>query len=210
MTSGIVPLVLALLSADPSPAAPPEAVALIARLARPTPARTAYTEVRFLHVLRRPLQLHGELTYAGPGRLGKRVDTPYRETTRIADGNVEVEREGRAPQQFALERAPELKALLGGFSDLLGGDAAALQQVYTIDLVHTPPNWTLTFTPRAPALARRLNALDVDGSSDEPRCFTLRQANGDLSIMLLGALAVTPQPQPPSAAALTALCRAPP
>jgi len=39
----------------------PGAAALIARLARPAPAVTAYTEVRFVGMLKQPLVLHGEL-----------------------------------------------------------------------------------------------------------------------------------------------------
>ena len=212
---GIAPVLLALLSSGPSPAAPPEAVApdlaaFVARLAQPTPASTAYTEVRFVHMLRKPLVLHGELTYAGPGRLGKRVDTPYRETTRVADGNVEVEREGRAPKRFELARAPELDALLTGFSALLGGDATMLQAFYTISLVDNASNWTLTLTPRAPALAKHLRALVVDGRGNEPNCFTSQQTDGDSSVMLLGALAAAQLSEPPDPAMLGALCHSAP
>ena len=182
---------------------------MIARLARPAPASTAYTEVRFVHLLRKPLVLHGQLDYQGPGRLGKRVDAPYRETTAIADGAADVVREGRAPRHFDLQRAPELKALLTGFSALLGGDAATLQQLYTITFMDNNAVWTLTLTPRAPDLARHLHALTVAGNANEPRCFTLQQADGDSSTMLLGALATAVLPQPPTPGAVAALCAPP-
>jgi len=84
----------------------PGEAALIARLARPAPADTAYTEVRFVSVLKRPLVLRGELHYGGAGELGKRVDQPYRETTTISHGKVEVQRSGKPAQRFSLERAP--------------------------------------------------------------------------------------------------------
>jgi hypothetical protein len=209
MISGIARLLLTALCAAPLPAAQPDSAALIARLARPVPASTAYTEVRFVHLLRKPLVLHGQLDYAGPGQLGKRVDAPYRETTHIAPGTVEVEREGRAPKRFDLERAPELKALLTGFSALLGGDAAALQQVYTIDLVENAPNWTLTLAPRTAEQARHLRALIVAGTGNEPRCFTVQQSDGDSSIMLLGALAGATLPPAPSPPTVAALCTGP-
>jgi hypothetical protein len=208
MISGIVPLLLTLLGAAQSPT-PPDAAALIARLARPVPASTAYTEVRFVRLLRKPLVLHGQLDYSGPGKLGKRVEAPYREATTIADGAVDVVREGHATQHFDLQRAPELKALLTGFSALLGGDAAALQQFYTIDLVDNAADWTLTLTPRAPELSRHLRALIVAGRASETRCFTLRQVDGDSSTMLLGALAGATLPQPPTPAAVAALCTQP-
>lgn len=196
-----------MLCAAPSPAPPPDASALIARLARPVPARTAYAEVRFVHLLRKPIVLRGELEYGGPGKLGKRVDRPYRETTTIADGAVDVVRDGRAPKHFELERAPELAALLTGFSALLGGDATTLQQIYTIALVENAPNWTLTLTPLHDA--QHLRAFVVVGSGNEPRCFTLQQADGDSSTLLLGALAEAPLPQPPTPAAISAICAKP-
>lgn len=192
--------------AAPSPATPSDATALIARLARPAPARTAYTEVRFVRVLRKPLVLHGQLDYDGPGQLGKRVDVPYRETTKIVDGAVEITREGRAPRHFDLARAQELQALLTGFSALLGGDAATLQQFYTISLVENAPHWTLTLAPRTPA--QHLRALVVDGLAGEPHCFTVQQADGDSSTLLLGPLAEKPVPQVLTPTAVAAMCKA--
>lgn len=182
----------------------------MARLARPAPATTHYAEVRFVHLLRKPLVLRGELDYGGAGRLGKRVQTPYDEATEISDGAVKVTRAGRAPRQFALDRAPELQALLASFSALLGGDSAALQNYYAVRLVERPAAWTLTLTPQDAALARHLRDIVVDGGGSEPRCFTLHQTNGDASVMLLGALASAPLHEPPDAGALGAMCRGTP
>src|SRR6185437_303604 len=157
MISGIA-LLTSLLFSAPSPAvshetAPPEAAALIGRLKLPVPADTVYAETRFVHVLRKPLQLRGQLHYGGDGVLGKRVDEPYRETTNIAGGEVEVQREGRPPRRFSLERAPELQALLASFSALLGGDADALAKHFEIALARSGATWQLTLTPRTRDLA---------------------------------------------------------
>jgi hypothetical protein len=190
--------------ADSTPT--PDAAARIAKLARPAPADTAYTEVRFVAMLKRPLVLHGTLHYGGPGELGKRVDAPYRETTTVSAGKVDVEREGRAAQHFSLERAPELQVMLSAFSALLGGDAAALAQHYAIALVEHGERFTLTLTPRDRGLARHLRAVVVDGAGSEPACFSLQQADGDRSVMLLGALAAAPLPETPTPAAVAALC----
>jgi len=185
---------------------PSEAAALIARLARPAPASTAFTEVRFVRLLRKPLVLRGQLDYNGPGQLGKRVDAPYRETTKIAAGAVEVTREGRTPRHFDLQRAPELQALLTGFSALLGGDADSLRQFYTISVVENATTWTLTLAPLTPS--QHLRALVVDAAAGEPHCFTVQQSDGDSSTLLLGPLAAKPLPQPLTPAAIAAMCKA--
>jgi hypothetical protein len=213
MISGIALLTLALLTATPSAPAPlldtavPEAAALIARLARPVPSSTQYTEVRFVRLLKKPLLMHGELDYSGAGKLGKRVEQPYRETTTIDAGSVEVQREGRSPRRFPLDRAPELQALLAGFSALLGGDPGALGKIFAIRLVENATKWTLTLTPHEAALAKHLLEIVVDGAGDEPRCFSLHETDGDASVMLLGTLAAATLPEPPTRSALDAICQ---
>jgi hypothetical protein len=213
MISGTALLTLALLSATPSAPAPQpdtvatEAAARIARLARPVPSSAPYTEVRFVHLLKKPLLVYGELDYGGAGKLGKRVERPYRETTTIEAGQVEVRREGRSPRHFPLDRAPELQALLAGFSALLGGDPVTLGKIFAISFVENAAKWTLTLSPREAALAKHLQEIVVDGAGDEPRCFSLHQADGDASVMLLGTLAAATLSDPPTRAALDAICQ---
>jgi Outer membrane lipoprotein carrier protein LolA-like len=213
MISGIALLTLALLSATPPALVPPpdapaaDAAALIARLARPVPSSTQYTEVRFVRLLKKPLLMHGQLDYAGAGKLGKRVEQPYRETTTIDAGTVEMQREGRAARHFPLDRAPELQGLLAGFSALLGGDAAALGNIFAIGIVDNASKWTLTLTPHQAELARHLHEIVVDGAGNEPHCFSLHETDGDASVMLLGALAAAALPDPPTRAALDAICQ---
>jgi hypothetical protein len=188
-------------------AAAADVAAQITRLARPVPSSTHYAEVRFVRVLKKPLLMRGELDYGGAGKLGKRVQQPYRETTAIDGGRVEVQREGRAPRRFPLDRAPELQALLAGFSALLGGDPVALQKIFIIGFVQNAAKWTLTLTPHEAALAKHLQQIVVDGVGDEPLCFSLQQADGDASVMLLGALAAATLPDPPTRSALAAICQ---
>jgi hypothetical protein len=210
MISGIALLTSLLFSAPPSPvvsleAPPAGTVALIERLKLPAPADTPYAETRFVHVLRKPLQLRGELHYGGAGVLGKRVDEPYRETTKIANGEVEVQREGKSARKFSLERAPELQVLLASFSALLGGDANSLGSQFTIVLARHDTGWQLTLTPRAPELARHLRDLVVDGRDSDVRCVTLHESDGDASVMRLAGVAAAPLPEA-TPVALAALC----
>jgi len=163
--------------------------------------------VRFVGMLKQPLVLHGELQYGGAGKLGKRVDQPYRETTTIADGSVEVQRADKPVQSFSLDRAPELQTLLAAFGALLGGDAATLAKYYQIDALEDGSDFSLKLTARA-ARPGKLNrvVVSVDGSGDEPRCFSLYQPDGDASVMLLGSLAAATLPDPPTRGALEKLC----
>lgn len=193
-------------------AAPPDAptldaAALVVALKRDTPARTAYTELRFSSLLDRPLILHGELEYLGPGQLGKRVDTPYHEQTTIADGDAVVQRDERKPRRFPLSRAPELEGFLRGFAALLGGDAEALARDFTLAASGTSANWQLRLAPRDRRLAKRIRAIEVDGGGNTPRCFRTHEADGDLGVLLVDTLANADLPARPSQAQVDALCR---
>jgi hypothetical protein len=221
MTSGISKvavsslLLVLLLSPLPSRATPPDATpaaaldpaTLVIALKRDVPARTAYTEVRFSGLLERPLILRGELEYLGPGQLGKRVDEPYREQTRVANGEASVQRGTRAARTFSLSQAPELEGFLRGFAALLGGDADMLARDFTLTASGNTANWRLSLKPRDARLARRVSAIEVDGSAVTPRCFRTLEADGDLGVLLVDTLASAKLPARPSQPQVEALCR---
>ena len=199
----------------PSRATPPEAApdaaldaaTLVVDLKRDAPARTPYAEVRFSGLLDRPLILHGELEYLGPGQLGKRVDTPYKEQTTVANGEARVQRGTRAPRTFSLGQAPELEGFLRGFAALLGGDAGALARDFTLAASGNAAAWQLVLKPRDARLAKRVSAITVDGSGTTPLCFRTHEADGDVSVLLVDRLADAKLAVQVSQPQVDALCR---
>ena len=163
--------------------------------------------MRWSSLLERPLVLRGELEYLGPGQLGKRVDTPYREQLTVADGAAKVQRGDAAARTFTLGQAPELEGFLRGFSALLGGDSAALERDFTLEASGTAEAWRLSLKPRDRRLALRIRAIEVDGSGTTAHCFRTRQADGDLAVLLVEAHADVKLPNRPSAPQVDALCR---
>jgi hypothetical protein len=216
MTSGyrlpplLRPLIPALLSASAALAAsdaPASAVeALIAKLARPAPSQIAFKEVRFSPLLKAPLIVAGELAYAGPTSLDRRVLEPYREHTQIRGDSVRVEREGAASRTFALRRAPELRGLLSSFAALLAGDHQTIAREFDASLTGAAERWTLTLTPRDARARKKLSRIVIDGAADAPRCFTLHNADGGASVMLLGAAAASPIAPDVVLAGLESIC----
>ncbi|HEY6984866.1 MAG TPA: LolA-related protein, partial [Rhodanobacteraceae bacterium] len=120
------------ISSIPSRAAPEtpgtagDAQTIVAGLKRDAPARTRFAEVRFSGLLDRPLILHGELEYDGPGKLARTVDSPYRERMTVEGDTASVQRGDNAARKFSLSQAPELEGFLRGFAALLGGDTEGL------------------------------------------------------------------------------------
>ncbi len=167
-------------------ASPSDPDALIARLAKPAPATISFTEVRFSKLLREPLIVSGDLGYAGPDSLDRRVTSPYREHTAIRGESVKVERDGEKPRSFALKHAPELRGLLSGFSAMLSGDAAALRKTFDVALSGNDDSWQLKLTPIDTKARRRLQQIEVAGHQSEPSCFSMTTADGASSVLLLG------------------------
>lgn len=182
------------------------ATALIAALGRPAPARTAFAEARFLRMLDRPLVVSGELAWLGGDRLEREVRAPRAERYSIADGKVTQQRPGQAPRQFALGRAPQLQVLLDSFVALLSGDGERLQQAFAVHASgEASAAWRLSLTPRDAKVARSVAGIVIDGRAGEAHCMQVREADGDLSIDLLGALAAD-MPTQPTVETLQALC----
>jgi len=162
-------------------------------------------EVRWSGLLKQPLVSSGTLEYRGPESLARHVVAPFREDTEIADGEVRVAREGRREQRFALARAPELHGLLTGFGALLGGDHDALEREFDASVELGRDTWTIALVPRDERTRKRIERVVIDGRGDEPRCFSVSAADGNLSVMLLGA-AGEPLPSPLERAALHERC----
>lgn len=207
LLAGLLSPMLVCHAASPDAGSAVDAAALVARLKRDAPARTAYSEVRFSGLLDRPLILHGELEYLGPGKLGKRVDRPYREQVTVADGSAAVKRGDRAARTFSLSQAPELEGFLRGFTALLGGDAVTLAADFELTASGTPASWQLNLKPRDARLAHRISTIEVDGAGNTPRCFRTHEADGDLSVLLVDELAAIDLPSRPSPPQIDALCR---
>jgi hypothetical protein len=194
-------------ASEPPPKTASSAQALVAGLARTAPVRTPFSEVRFSGLLDRPLILHGELEYDGPGKLARTVDTPYQERMTIDNGAASVQRGDRPVHAFALNQAPELEGFLRGFTALLGGDVEALQRDFTLSANTGNNAWHLKLTPRDERLAKRVTAIEVDGAGTSARCFRTIEADGDVNVMLVESLAAAKLPTRPTPPMIDALCR---
>ena len=184
--------------------------ALLKRLARPAPAKTAFVEVRDSALLAAPIVVSGSLEYRSATVLSKQVEKPYRELTVVAGEDVRVERAGTPARRFSLKRAPELRGVLASFAALLAGDRATLEKYFTLQGEQAGAYWTLRLTPREAKVRKRVATVEFVGAGDAARCFIVSEPDVDASITLLDALATAPLPQPPAREALLRACRSGP
>ncbi len=189
--------------------APPLAQALIAGMAQTPPAETPFIQVSYRAVLVRPLVTSGTLRWLGGERLERDTSAPFQETAKLGNGELSVQRGQGRVEHVALARAPQAGALLAGFSALLSGNAARLEQAFSLSATGDAAHWVITLTPRSDALRRHLTAITVDGRAHTPACLVMHAANGDTTFTLMGAVAEAGLPEPtPTQPALAARCQA--
>jgi len=176
-------------------------------LARTPPVSTGFVEYRFSHLMKKPLRTSGTLEYRAEGVMTRKVESPFQETTDIDGDTVRIARAGRATRTLSLQRAPQLRVLLGSFRALLEGKLAPLAVDFDITLEDQAQNWTLTLRPHDARLAKQLDHIRVFGIGDRPTCLEALEPDGDAALTLFDAApadGVTP-----SRDELTRRCHAP-
>jgi hypothetical protein len=157
------------------------------RLARTPPVTTDFVEYRFSHLLKKPLRSGGTLEYRADGVMVRNVVVPNREVTEVDGEQVRIARAGKPARTLSLQRAPQLRVLLGSFRALLEGRLLPLQQEFEVTLEESAAQWTLTLKPRDPGLAKHLARIDVHGSGDRPACLEALEPDGDGALTLFTA-----------------------
>jgi hypothetical protein len=155
------------------------------QLARTPPVSTEFVEYRFSHLLKKPLRSSGTLEYRADGVLTRNVAEPFREVTEVTGDEVRIARAGKPARRFSLERAPQLRVLLGSFRALLDGHLTPLTRDFDVQLTEQSPRWTLTLEPRDARLAKQLARIHVFGAGDRPRCLEALEPDGDGALTLL-------------------------
>ena len=199
---------LALTATTVLAAAPTLAESLLAKMAKTPPVSTPFIQVSYRGMLDRPLVVSGTLRWLGGDRMQRDIDQPFKETAKLGDGELSVQRGSGEVRRMPLARAPQAGAMLAGFRALLGGDVSALENDFTLSAEGGTAHWVITLSPRTDQLKRQLASIVIDGRGEAPRCLTLTDANGDTSITLVGMMATQGlRSAAPLESALAARCR---
>ncbi len=119
--------------------------------------------------------------------MARTVEVPYREHAEIAGDEVRIRRGDRPERRLSLQRAPQMRLLLGSFRALLEGRLEPLAADFTMTLQESGDRWLLSLKPRDARLARSLSRIDVHGAGDRLVCLESVEPDGDATLTLLGA-----------------------
>jgi hypothetical protein len=144
-------------------------------------SRVRFSETRHSALLKQPLVLTGTLVFKRPDRLEKHVSTPFSEVVTIEGARVDVTRPGEPGRTIVVPPGPA-RALVESMRATLAGDLAALTRHFTVDVAGTADDWTMTLTPRDPALASTVVRVDFAGRGGKVRRIEVIEAGGDRSV----------------------------
>jgi outer membrane lipoprotein-sorting protein len=186
MISGRLAVSGLLLLCTAASAAGPDVARILTAVASASAGETAFIERRTLSLLDQVVEVRGSLRFTRPARLEKRVTAPYAEQVVVDGRQLTITRPGRPPAHLSLDDAPLLDAFIGSFRATLAGDGAELADHYSITAEGSEAAWTLRLKPTAPALARVVESIAVDGEGGRITRFAIRERGGDHTVLDLG------------------------
>ena len=157
---------------------------LMSTLAHNKSGRATFTETKTLSIAAQPIESSGELVFVAPDHLEKHTLRPKPEHL-VIDGNTLTVERNQRKFSMPLGQYPELAAFIESIRATLAGNRYALEAVYKVTISGRGDDWTLTLTPIDTRMQKVVSTITLDGTRDMLRSVTIRQADGDHSLMRL-------------------------
>ncbi len=159
-------------------APPPTLEGLLERFASSPGFEARFVEEKRIALLAVPVRSEGQIYFAPPGRLMRRVTRPDPSAALIAEGRLRM-RQGDRIEELTIDDNPVLRGFIDSFRAVLAGDRAALARFYDATYTPSAEGWTLVLRPRGGALARFLREIWLRGDGVVIREMRMTEVNGD-------------------------------
>ena len=167
---------------------------LMAGLQQIKSASAHFTEHKYVHMLPRPLESSGTLTYVAPNRLEKITLAPARESILLQDDELSGTRSDGRRYSVSLSDHPDIATLVEGVRSTLAGDLPTLERRFEIrltgDLDHydvasdgTRAGWQLMLMPRDKDVRAKVDLIRIIGTGTALQEIDVVEADGDHSEM---------------------------
>lgn len=144
--------------------------------------RATFQETRILQMMRKPLEVSGELFYRAPDYLRKTVLRPeYNEMEVVGQRLLLADSESR--QRFHVNQHPALAGMVAAIRGALAGDLTSLEVHFVPSFEGTEGAWRLDLTPRSPDVAEHIESIIIEGDGRRLMRMETRYPSGDLSLM---------------------------
>jgi Outer membrane lipoprotein carrier protein LolA-like len=159
---------------------------LMSTLAQRKHGHVTFVERKFIALLDEPVESSGELFYDAPDRLEKRTLKPKPESLVLAGGVVTAQR-GRHQYVLDLKQYPEVVPFIESIRATLAGDRASLERIFELSFTGSFDRWTLELVPLDAKLLSTVKQIHMEGQKDNIRSVEIQEADGDHSLLTIGA-----------------------
>jgi outer membrane lipoprotein-sorting protein len=157
---------------------------LMSRFSAIKSASARFTERRYLHVLKTPLDDTGVLVYEAPDKLQKQTLLPNQQNMVVEGDTLIIQSEGKT-RTLNLADYPQIGAFIEGIRATLAGDSATLQRIYATQLSGSMDAWVLKLTPREEAMRAIVSSITISGSGGRIRQVVTAEHDGDRTDMTI-------------------------
>lgn len=154
-------------------------------LAASSDSKVRFVEEKHSDLLQRPVVLEGELTFTPPDTLERRVLKPRNEVLRAEGNTLTVTRAGKPSRTLDIGGEPVAQALVEAVRGTLSGDLRRLQSLYNVEFSGALPAWRLILLPKAEAMTRVVEQIQIRGHGSSIETMTIQHADGDRTVMFL-------------------------
>ncbi len=161
---------------------------LMAIVAKTSTKSYQFTEKKFYSFLKKPTEIHGVLLYKKPDILEKNILSANKQASyRIVANKLYISKTGKKERKVLLSNYPEVLALANSIRALLAGEIRVLRQFFDIELKGSIERWTLVLTPTDIDLEEKIEFLEIKGVNGNLTQITIKETDGDKSILTLVA-----------------------
>jgi outer membrane lipoprotein-sorting protein len=159
---------------------------LMSLLAQRKQGEVKFAETDYLQVLDQPVKSSGVLVYEAPDHLEKRTLQPRKESMILEGDELTVQR-GHKTYHMQVSAYPQAAPYVDAIRDTLAGNEAALEKVFKVGFTGTRDAWKLELAPLEKGTASKVRRVQIEGGADVIHSVEILQADGDKSVMTLGA-----------------------
>jgi hypothetical protein len=146
--------------------------------------RVTFTQTKTMAALKRPLQSTGSLVYAKDAGVWWQLEQPLRVGYVLSETQVvELAADGTRKVRSAREVAG-LAQMSRVFRALLGGNVAALQDIFVLETKGTEAAWEIVLTPKSAQMAQAISRITLLGGKSISS-IQIQEASGDHTKIVL-------------------------
>lgn len=140
-----------------------------------------FTERKQIALLAAPLESEGEIHFAPPDRLVRRVTAPSPSVVLLDGRRLTMASNGRR-EQIDLSTQPVVASFVDSFRHVLRGDRAALERAYRTSFTRDGQAWRLVLRPKDDTLRRFMTSLELRGERNAIGSMRMVERSGDVTV----------------------------